>query len=218
MQKTSFIILALLTFFLFSCQKQTIRGEGTIATRTLGLSGFTKVETYYDIDAVITYGNTPEVKVTGYVNLLDILETVIDNGVLKLKYNSRYNTIRNGNIRFEITIPRLEGAGIYGNCSIDVNNFLAGQQFKGEIYGSGDMTVTNTNYQSAILDIYGSGKIKGEGLQVKNALVNSYGSGHTYISVSERLVTKMYGSGNIYYWGNPAIETSQQGSGRVIKR
>ena len=34
-------------------------------------------------------------------------------------------------------------------------------------------------------------------LHIKNALVNVYGSGYSYISVSDRLVTKIFGSGNV---------------------
>ncbi|HEX4957929.1 MAG TPA: head GIN domain-containing protein [Lacibacter sp.] len=212
------ILLLLTSIILISCKKDMIRGSGPVVTRTLSIPAFSSVEAHYDIDAVITYGNIAEVKVTGYENLLNILETEIDNGVLKLKYNKQYNTIRNGNVRFEIIIPRIVKTGIYGSGDIKVKGFLAGSEFTAGIYGSGDIIVENSNYQSATLDIYGSGKIEAQGLQVKNALANIYGSGHSYISVSERLVSKIFGSGNVYYWGNPLLETTQNGSGRVIKR
>ncbi|WP_407520207.1 DUF2807 domain-containing protein [Lacibacter sp. MH-610] len=218
MKKFQFFFVAFAMLAVVSCKKDSIRGSGPVVTRTLSIPAFSSVEAHYDIDAVITYGNIAEVKVTGYENLLNILETEIDNGVLKLKYNKQYNTIRNGNVRFEIIIPRIEKTGIYGSGDIQVKGFLTGTQFTAGIYGSGSVTVENSNYQLATLDIYGSGKIEAQGLQVKNALANIYGSGHSYISVSERLVTKIFGSGNVYYWGNPLLETTQNGSGRVIKR
>ncbi len=221
MKKMNLIIIAVAAILFVSCKKDAIRGNGRTVTRTipdLASKTFSSVEAHYDIDAVITYGNSAEVKVTGYENLLDILEPELDNGVLKLKYNKRYNTIRNGNIRYEIVIPRIERTGIYGSGYIKVKGFLTGNQFTAGIYGSGDITVENSNYQSATLDVYGSGKVEAQGLQVKNAQVNVHGSGHSYISVSERLVVKMFGSGNVNYWGSPVIETSQNGSGRVIKR
>lgn len=221
MKKFSLIIIAVVAILFVSCKKDAIRGNGRTITRTipdLASKSFTSVEAHYDIDAVITYGTSAEVKVTGYENLLDILEPELDNGVLKLKYSKRYNTIRNGNIRYEIVIPRIERAGIYGSGDIKVKGFLAGNRFTAGIYGSGNITVENSNYQSATVDMYGSGKVEARGLQVRNALVNVHGSGHSNISVSEKLTTKMFGSGNVYYWGNPIIETSQNGSGRVIKR
>jgi hypothetical protein len=221
MKQFSFLLMALTALFFTSCKKDTIRGKGNIITQTLpGLASksFTSVETHYDISAVISYGNIAEVKVTGYENLLNILETEIDNGVLKLKYNKDYNQVKNGNVRFEIVIPRVQRTGIYGSGDIKVKGFLTGTQFTAGIYGSGNITVENSNYESGILDIYGSGKIEAQGLQVNNAFANIYGSGHSYISVSEKLVSKIFGSGNVYYWGNPLLETTQNGSGRVIKR
>lgn len=218
MKKINLLLFSVLAIIFVSCKKDSIRGNGQTVTRTLSITGFSSVEVHYDIDAVVSYGNIPEVKVTGYENLLDILEPELDNGVLKLKYSKQYNNIRNGNVRFEIIVPRIERAGIYGSGDIKVRGFLTGNQFTAGIYGSGDITVENSNYQSATLDVYGSGKVEAQGLQVRNALVNVHGSGHSYISVSEKLTTKMFGSGNVYYWGNPVIETTQNGSGRVIKR
>ena len=218
MKKFQFFLVALAVVAVVSCKKDSIRGTGPVVTRTLSIAGFSSVEAHYDIDAVITYGNIPEVKVTGYENLLDILEPELDNGVLKLKYSKQYNNIRNGNVRFEIIIPRIERAGIYGSGDIKVKGFLTGNQFTAGIYGSGGITVENSNYEEATLDIYGSGKIETQGLQVKNALVNVYGSGNSYISVSEKLITKIFGSGDVYYWGSPVVEITQNGSGRVVKR
>lgn len=218
MKKFQLFFVALAMLAVVSCKKDIIRGSGPVVTRTLSFPAFTSVEAHYDINAVITYGNIAEVKVTGYENLLNILETEIDNGVLKLKYNKQYNTIRNGNVRFEIIIPRIQKTGIYGSGDITVKGFLTGTQFTAGIFGSGDITVENSNYESATLDIYGSGKVEAQGLQVKNAVVNVYGSGHSYISVTDRLVSKIFGSGNVYYWGTPLLETTQNGSGRVIKK
>jgi hypothetical protein len=221
MKKINLLLFSVLAILFVSCKKDSIRGNGQTVTRTLSdfaSKYFTSIEAHYDIDAVISYGNIPEVKVTGYENLLDILEPELDNDVLKLKYSKQYNNIRNGNIRFEIIIPRVERTGIYGSGDIKVKGFLTGNQFTAGIYGSGSITVENSNYQSATVDMYGSGKVEAQGLQVKTANVNVHGSGDSYLSVSERLVTKMFGSGDVYYWGNPVIETTQNGSGRVIKR
>jgi Putative auto-transporter adhesin, head GIN domain len=221
MKKINLLLFSCIAIIFVSCKKDSIRGEGQTVTRTLSdlaSKNFTAIEAHYDIDAVISYGNIPEVKVTGYENLLNILEPQLDNGILKLKYSKQYYNIRNSNVRFEIIIPRIEKTGIYGSGDIKVKGFLTGNQFTAGIYGSGDVTVENSNYQSATLDIYGSGKVEAQGLQVKTANVNVHGSGHSYISVSEKLITKMFGSGNVYYWGNPLVETTQNGSGRVIKR
>jgi Putative auto-transporter adhesin, head GIN domain len=102
-----------------SCNKELIRGAGSIGTRSISLPAFTAVESHYDIKAVISYGATQEVTATGYDNLLNILDFKVENGVLKLKFNTTYNTIRNGNIVANIKIPVLSATTIHGSQSIE---------------------------------------------------------------------------------------------------
>ncbi len=203
---------------LSSCSKEVLRGGGTTSTRTLNLPAFSAVESHYDINAVINYGTLQQLSVTGYDNLLNMLDFKVENGVLKLKFNSNYNTIRNGNVVVNITIPAIGKAAIYGSEDIVIAGFAAGNTLNATIHGSGNIRVSNSSYQSALLDVYGSGNIDAQGLQVKQAQANVYGSGNTSLTVADRIKANIFGSGNIYYWGSPVIETTQNGSGRVIKR
>jgi len=213
-----FSALVTLVVILFSCNKSLIRGEGSVGTRVLNLNNFNAVESHYDIKAVITYGPMFVVNANGYNNLLDILDCKVENGILKLKYNTRYNTIRNGNIVVHISMPELNGVSIHGSKNVDVQHFLNGNTIAANIHGSGDIVIDNCKYQAAVLNIHGSGSIKGEGLQVKQSEVNIHGSGHASLFVTEQLKANIFGSGNIYYWGNPTVQTSLNGTGRAIKR
>lgn len=201
-----------------SCRKDVLRGEGNITTMALSLPAFTGVETHYDIRAEISYGNIPDVKVTGYENLLNELTPEVENGVLKLKYNSRYHSVRNGNLVARITIPVVSKAVIHGSGDILLNGFTMGNTLETRIHGSGDIRVTGSIYQQATLGIYGSGETEASGLQATEAVANIYGSGNISVAVASKLKAGIYGSGNVYYSGNPALETIVQGSGRVIKR
>jgi Putative auto-transporter adhesin, head GIN domain len=218
MKKICSLLLLAGAFIFSSCNKEMIRGGGSKSTRTVSLPVFTAVETHYDIAAEISYGNAQEVSVTGYDNLLNILDFKVEGDVLKLKYNTHYNTIRNGNVVARIKIPAISKAGIYGSADINITGFTNGNILNTGIYGSGKIRVSNSNYQLVLLDMYGSGDIDAQGLQTKQAEVIVHGSGSTSISVSDRLKAAIFGSGNVYYWGNPTVETSQNGSGRVIKR
>ena len=212
------ILLSLLVVtsasFFASCQKDVIRGNGAVGTRTLTLPAFHSVEAHYDIDAAITCGTGQQVNVSGYENLLDILDFTVIDGVLKLKFNTQYNTIRNSNIRAAI-----QKATIHGSGDIQVSGFdLPGQDFNARIHGSGDVEVGNSHFNKAILDMYGSGEIRAQGLLCTEAIANVHGSGHTYITPATRLQANIFGSGNVYYWGSPQVEIQQSGSGRVVKK
>ncbi|HSF44415.1 MAG TPA: head GIN domain-containing protein [Chitinophagaceae bacterium] len=214
------ISAAMMAFvFLFSCSKyEAIRGDGRTLTETRIVPQFSSVETHYDIRANIIQGTTQEIKVTGYENLLAILETEVENGVLRLKYNNRYNTIRNGNVVVNITVPAISKATIHGSNNIEVSGFQALQGFEGLIHGSGNIKVSNSTSELAKLLIYGSGRIDAQELQTKRTEASIFGSGNISVTVSEQLEAKIYGSGNVNYWGNPSVQTEMQGSGRVIKK
>lgn len=201
-----------------SCRKEVLRGEGNTGTIALSLPAFTGVETHYDIRAVISYGNIPEVKVTGYNNLLDELTPEVENGILKLKYNSRYHTVRNGNLVAHIIIPSVTKAAIHGSGDISITGFTNGTSIHTRVHGSGAIRITGSIYQQAVLAIHGSGETDAAGLQAREAEALIYGSGPIRITATEKLKAGIYGSGNVYYWGNPALETTVQGSGRVIKQ
>lgn len=218
MKQVVSVLLLAISFIFSSCSKESITGSGSIVSKTLQVPPFTGVEAHYDIDAVLSSDPRQEVVVTGYENLLAILDLKVENGILKLKYNKDYNQIRRSNVRATIKVPALSKAGIYGSGDIEASGFKGGAAVTLGIYGSGKIRVANSDYNSAVLDIYGSGNIEAQGLSTKEAVVNVYGSGHSSLSVSGKLSARIYGSGDINYWGNAAVTISQNGSGRVIKR
>ena len=212
------VSLFLLATVLFACRKDVIRGEGNTITQTKTVAAFTGVETHYDIKAIITYGATQQVEVSGYENLLNVLETPVENGVLKLKFKTGYHTIKNVNVVARLQLPALTSATIHGSNNIEVTGFTNDNAFTGQIHGSGSIKVANSAFEKATLRINGSGDIDARGLQAKEATAHINGSGEVFVSVSDKLIATINGSGNINYWGNPAVETSIQGSGRVVKK
>ncbi|MFY7899968.1 MAG: head GIN domain-containing protein [Chitinophagaceae bacterium] len=211
-------VLVSLFIFLCSCNKDMIKGSGSVSTRSLTVAPFSKVESHYDISANISYGATQQISVSGYNNLLDILDVKVENGILKLKYNTTYNSVRNGNIVADIKIPTIEKASIHGSGNLSINNFTNASNIETLIHGSGNILVNNSKFQTAKLSIHGSGKIEARELEANLAEANIYGSGNINITVSNHLKASIYGSGSIYYWGNASVETNQQGSGRIIKQ
>ncbi len=212
------LFLAISAVAVISCSKDVIKGSGNVVTQERSVAAFQSVETHYDITANITYGSTQEVRVTGYENLLGIVETKVENGVLKLKYDQRFNTIRNGNVIAYITLPVVDKTTIHGSGDINVSGFANGSSFSALIHGSGKIKVQNSSFQNVEATIHGSGNIDARSLQAKEANADVYGSGNIFITVSDRLKATIHGSGNVNYWGNPTLETNRYGSGRVVKQ
>jgi hypothetical protein len=215
---TTGLLMLATAVLLVSCQKNVIRGNGPQGSRFLTLPAFSQIELHYDIKANINYGTSQSVKVSGYENLLDILDLTVQGGVLKIKFSDQFYNIRNNNVVADITIPMLNKAVIHGSENIVITGFRQGNQMEALIHGSGNIELNNCAFNNALLTVHGSGDINAKGLLAREATASVYGSGHTNISVTDKLVARIFGSGNIYYWGAPAVEVSINGSGRVIKK
>jgi hypothetical protein len=213
-----FVIILLICGLMCSCSKDILRGAGNIRTRDISLAGFHSVETHYDIDAEIIYGANYSIKASGYENLLNELDFKVVNGILQLKFNTRYPSIRNSNIKAVIQMPVLSGLSIHGSGKISAMGFEQGETLQLLIHGSGDIEATQSKYKLLKIGIYGSGDTDAKNLLTENAEVKMHGSGNVYVKPSNLLKAEIHGSGNIYYQGNPAIESERHGSGRIIKR
>lgn len=118
-------MLAGLALLSASCNKEILRGEGTTGSMLFGLAPFTGVETSQGIQTVIRYGNTREIKATGYQNLLNELDPRVENGILKLRYNNRYHRIQNGNLVVYITVPEMNEAALTGSSDLCTTRFAS---------------------------------------------------------------------------------------------
>lgn len=214
---TMLLLLAANLLFV-ACEKNVIRGNGPQSSRLLTLPAFKEVELHYDIKANVNFGPTQTVKVSGYENLLNILELTGEGDKLKIRFSDQYYNIRNNNVVVDITLPVLSRAAINGSGNIVVSGFRQASPIEAFINGSGNIEVGNCEYAKALFNVNGSGHINAKGLLAREATVNVYGSGHSYISVTDKLVARIFGSGNVYYWGNPALDLSINGSGLVIKK
>lgn len=234
--KKLFFLLSI-TVALTSCNKDVITGSGNTVTETRIPAPFHGVETHYDISANITYGATQDVKVTGYQNLLSILEAEVVNGVLRIKFPNRYSRVRNNNVVVNITLPALSRIGIYGSGNIVADNFSTATglfasvngsgnvwvrnsvftNVTSSIYGSGDINLETSAFQNANFSIHGSGDINARTTQAKEVIASIYGSGSIFTSVSDKLTATINGSGDINYWGQPLVNSQINGSGRVQK-
>jgi hypothetical protein len=217
MKKYFFPLLMAAAAMLTSCNKEAIRGSGSSSTKVIALPSFHAVESQFDIAANISYGATQEVSVSGYNNLLDILDLEVNNGVLKLKYDSRYNNIRNGNLVANIKIPTLSRIANQGSKNMEVKDFWQLTQLNASLYGTGDIRIKECAMNVLVSDVYGSGNVEAKGAECLQLQANVYGNGHTSATVINKIVARIFGSGNVYYLGNASIDVERQGSGRVIK-
>jgi hypothetical protein len=201
-----------------SCEKGVIIGEGNTVQRNVSLESFSAIESYYDIKVEVDYSVTQEIIVSGYDNLLNALDLVVENSILKIKYKNEYRRIKNSNVVIKVKIPLLRKVSSYGLNDISVKKFQQISDLAIISHGSGKIKFDSSEYKSLLVQTYGSGMIDAFDLQVRDAVVEVYGSGNTEITVKDRLDVKIIGSGNVYYFGSPILNVFRSGNGQVYKR
>lgn len=238
MKKSILLLIALsLLLFATSCKKK-ITGEGPSIIQSRTLTDFTKVS--LNIPAVLYITQEPGYKFTidAQQNILDIIQTAVSGGELKIKFNNSKSIGSHDKIIIRASAPVFNGLSISGSGDISGTNtlqtssLLLGLSGSGSIIlpqvdvagkletfisGSGNMQVNTGVADDGSLNISGSGGIEMLGVSFKNVETHISGSGDIKATVMQQLDAHISGSGSVYYKGSPAVNTHISGSGSVKK-
>ncbi|RQO29708.1 hypothetical protein DBR32_15340 [Taibaiella sp. KBW10] len=218
---------------LSSCRK--VIGQGATVTEERVLANFTRLQTSISGAVYVSEGPVQQVKIEAQQNIIDIVESTVENGVLKLKLKSNTMLSNSSQLKVYITIPKYREISVMGSGSvkatqsfssndidlkvtgsgdIDIDN-LVSTNFYSEITGSGNINVVAGTTQSLVLRITGSGDFYGKDFKSKDAEVTITGSGSATVRATNSLKARISGSGNINYYGIPTTDVNITGSGNV---
>jgi len=214
---------------LFNCE----HGEGDVVTQTLLINEFSGVKLRGSSKVYITQGNDFEVVVEGQQNIIDQIETDIQNDIWEIEFEDCIRDYEE--LQFYITMPDIKRLEVSGSGDIFGENEFEVDDLELKVDGSGKIDVEISNADKVETKIEGSGKIIIEGLandfesrisgsgdlkafdlEVLFAYVKISGSGDAEVYVSEELEVKITGSGDVYYKGSPLIDADITGSGDLI--
>ncbi|MBS1738626.1 MAG: DUF2807 domain-containing protein [Bacteroidetes bacterium] len=217
--KTFLVALVCSSVLLFSCNKTKIEGSGSVITEQRNVANFYSIKVNGSSKVYVTQGLRYSVSAKAYENLLPIIETRVENGILIIGYKNNAN-VSNDNSEINITMPSLSSLELNGDGIIStIGSFNNINNFSVSLSGSGIINVNSATPTNYILNISGSGNINSFGVTSQNAVVNISGSGNASLSLTGSLKATISGSGNIYYKGDNINVTSNiTGSGKVIKQ
>ncbi len=238
MMKSKLLIIAALLFTITSLQAQRwgsgIKGEGPIVKKTLNLSDFTGFSLQTSGNVILQRG-PQSVVVESHQNIIDNIETEVDDKVWKIKFDRNVRGYKELNIY--ITIPELTRAYISGSGDIvsqdkfntngevqvgisgsgDIKLDIDADKIFSKISGSGDIALRG-KANSMEVKISGSGDIKAYDLEVENCNVSISGSGDVEVHANEELMVRTSGSGDVFYTGRPRVNSRTSGSGNVMSK
>lgn len=230
------ILFAGLLFVLPSCRKTT-SGKGPVVKETRALSSFSAISFEIGQEFLFIPSDNSEVLIEAQRNIIDLIETNISNGELRIKVRNNTNLRAFEDIRITVRGPSVAALTILGSGNLEATRLSSSGQAKIAVNGSGEVRINEVAANDLSVRINGSGKIKvlsgsvdseevsisGSGevdlvsLPARTAKTETSGSGTIRLQVSETLNVKIAGSGSVYYKGNPAVNTNIAGSGMVVR-
>lgn len=223
-----------------------IEGNGEVITENRTLEPFHSIVVDGSMDVRLAQAGEQSLKLQAEANLLPIITTTIQNGVLTISSKESYCTTKG--VTVFATMPEVRSVAIEGSgdvaaeavivagttpstgaaasgkltFSIDGSGSISvpvqSDELTASIGGSGDVFLKG-NSRAFSGEINGSGNIMAAELQTQQCTIAINGSGDASVSAANELRVTINGSGDVVYAGNPPIlRTTINGSGDVRKR
>ena len=199
------------------------------------VSGFTGIALGMSAVVDLVQGSSEGVTIETDENILPHIQTVVERGTLKIRWDANNTRVDSHNLRIKIIVraininslavggsgtihaPRLQttnlDASIGGSGDIRIDA-LSAKKLATAIGGSGSFTASGTA-DAFDVSIGGSGRVSCGSLAAGRVSVSVGGSGSTVVWAREALDVSLAGSGSVDYYGDPKVSASTVGSGRV---
>ncbi|MDP3468994.1 MAG: head GIN domain-containing protein [Daejeonella sp.] len=202
------------------------------------VSGFSGITVSGRHHVYITMSNTESLRLEGDSDVINEIETKVENGILKIRDKKQLNKRswnNSGKVNIYIQAKSLNNLVLSGSGNVELKGKVKSANLNNTISGSGSMTV-NIEVENYIAVISGSGKISSKGyaknaritvagsgdfdgrnLKTTNTSAKVSGSGEISIIADKELEAVMSGSGDIRYGGNATVNSKKSGSGNISK-
>jgi hypothetical protein len=211
-----------------------VQGNGNIKQQTRQLGHFSGVSLALPASLVLRIDNTEGVTIETDDNLLPLIETVIENGTLKIRPVRHKLQLAARSMKIVVHARQVERLALGGAGSIEADPLHAARlQF--DLGGSGSIKLKGIDAETVSVTLGGSGNLDsaagtarrlsvtvgGSGavqlgkVKAAEASVNLAGSGDATVSARDSLSVTIAGSGDVNYYGDPKVSKTSVGSGGV---
>jgi hypothetical protein len=209
-----------------------VKGSGIARTQARQTGHFTGLALALPASAEVRLGATEGVTIEADDNLLPLIETVVEGGVLKVRPVRDNLHLRSRTMKIVVTAKSIDQLSLDGSGSI-TTGALRSDRISLAVGGSGTINVASINADRVSVAVGGSGDIKvgggqasrlsvtiggsgdvdAGGLKVSDAGITVGGSGNSKVWATGRLSYTIAGSGDVKYYGDPRISSTVVGSG-----
>lgn len=213
---------------------EQVQGSGAIVRQQRDVKNFTGLANGMAAKVEVHLGDKESVIVETDDNLLPLIETVVEDGVLKIRPARRNLNLQTKTLKIIVQAKSLDHLSLGGSGSIDSDALraktmhvdLGGSgtiKLKGieadtlslNLGGSGDMSIAGGSASDLSISIGGSGDIKMAPVRSDRVSVTIAGSGTATVWARSTLKLTVAGSGDVNYYGDPQLSKTVIGSGSM---
>jgi Putative auto-transporter adhesin, head GIN domain len=236
--KKLFLSLLLMTA-VYNLLAQTTISDPNVEKRTVG--SYHGIDVATGIQLILTAGNTEEVAVSASkTEYRDKIITRVENGVLKLYYETKTGAINKKNenkqLKAYVSYKTLDRLDVTTGAQVKINGVLTTTSLNlksntgGEVNGEINITTLKVKQntgskitlsgKSETLDVDGDtgSKFFGEGLRTVNCTASAGTGAQVMITVEKELNAKADTGGNIKYKGSASIRNVKTHTGGSISK
>jgi hypothetical protein len=215
---------------------ETVAGNGKLTTQARTPGHFTGVAMDMAGNVEVRMGGTEGVTIETDENLLPLIETVVEKGVLHIRPVKHRMSLRAKTVHVVVAAKDIDTLSLGGSGSM-VADALHAPQLELSLGGSGTIDVKGVDTKELSLALGGSGKVQVEGgkaasmgitiggsgdvdagkVQAGKVEVTVGGSGHSTVWARDSLAVTIAGSGDVHYYGDPKVSKTVLGSGNAIR-
>ncbi len=189
-----------------------VEGSGTSKTESREVETFDQISFQGAGTVNVTVGKENSVTVTADDNLLELIETTVDDGKLTIRPTETISP--KTNLVIEITTSKLSSVEIAGAATMDIKD-AAGDSLDIEIAGASTITATG-EVKALKLDVAGACKINLKSLKSETAKVVLAGASSGKVFASKSIDANAVGASSLTVYGSPDLVTkSVSGVGSI---
>ncbi len=241
----NFAVLLFSLLLFTTCKKENMcdcfKGTGSSSSVTRELESFNKILVQDKVDVHLLQGTTQSVKIEGGKNVIKLIKTKVENGVLIISDDNKCDFTRSykKKINIYITTPDLNELSHDGVGDVYMDNVFVCDTLRYALSNAGNLYL-NLNSTVVYGGMHGNGDVFMQGLVTEN-VVHAVGQGfyHGFDVNADRVVLTLMtsgivevnvttffkidmlakSSGDILYKGHPGtIYKNIKGSGKLIEK
>jgi hypothetical protein len=218
---------------LAGCGVGLVVGSGKTVTEEREISGVEGVALSFVGDLQITQGDEEKLVITADDNVLPLITTEVNNGILTIGGRSTVGMQVMSPLRYDLTVRDLNSVRLSGAGNAEMDGLETGD-LKVEISGAGNLAIRDLKAervdatlsglgnvelggeaQRQAVRLSGAGSYSGGDLQTGSAKIELSGLGGATVWATESLDVRISGAGNVEYYGDPQVTQEIGGLGNV---